>query len=140
MNAQAPNAVPANSQAGDSKQRNSSTIETFAKAFIGKITESGEGENLKYYVNVSLPAGEDKHGKSQYQYMDLYVGKSLRGLFQRVYQSQFTAEDKKQYHCLSGQLARIKIFGSFFEVWQKDDKAGINTSGVLSGMSYGNLD
>ncbi|MFK5948017.1 MAG: hypothetical protein QM500_04500 [Methylococcales bacterium] len=106
-----------------------------AKAFIGEITKRGDGDSLKFFVNVSIPYGKDDNKK--YQYCSCFVNKRLNRLFSSALESQTTEPDNKVHNPLSAQIADVEIAEYFFSMDENGGKSYLNGSGILNNINFG---
>jgi len=99
-----------------------------AKAFIGKIAEvstkdKDDNDDVMYFASISVPH-EGANNEKLYQYIDCYVGSSLKRLFASTYGAQAINEKGHAEHALSSQVLTASIESLFFE---------INGEGYLAG-------
>jgi len=109
-----------------------------AKAFIGKIAEvptkdKDEKADVMYFASVSIPH-QGANNEKQYQYVDCYVGASLKRLFASTYGAQVINDKGHAEHTLSSQVLTVNIDQLFFEI---NDEGYLAGKGILSSVSFG---
>ena len=72
--------------------------------------------------------------KKKYQYIDCYVGASLKRLFASTYGAQMINEKGHAEHTLSSQVLVASIESLFFEI---NGEGYLSGKGILSGVSFG---
>tara|TARA_B110000977_G_C10839627_1_gene401453 strand:+ start:325 stop:669 length:345 start_codon:yes stop_codon:yes gene_type:complete len=109
-----------------------------AKAFIGKISEvptkdKDDNDDVMYFASVSIPH-QGANNENKYQYIDCYVGASLKRLFASTYGAQIINDKGYAEHTLSSQVLTANIESLFFEINGEGYLAG---KGILSSVSFG---
>ena len=111
-----------------------------AKAFIGKISEvptkdkdKDDNDDVMYFASVSIP-NDGANNEKRYQYIDCYVGASLKRLFASTYGAQIINEKGHAEHTLSSQVLTVNIESLFFEI---NGEGFLSGKGILSSVSFG---
>ena len=109
-----------------------------AKAFIGKIVEvpckdKDENDDVMYFASLSIPH-KGANDEQKYQYVDCYVGASLKRLFASAYGVQTINDEGRVGHMFSSHIVAVNIAELFFEI---NDAGYLAGKGILSSLSFG---
>ncbi len=114
-----------------------SSIELTAKGYINEIVEtpnyasaSGKGES-HLFVRCSLMMGEDEAGNKRYQPVSILAGRKVRHVVERLLAASHTEKDRV-YHPFTGMIVDLKISSVVFDIYETDEKTGVNFNGILS--------
>lgn len=115
-----------------------SSIELTARGYINEIVEqpsyssaSGKSEPL-LFVRCSLMMGEDETGTKRYQPVSVLAGRKVRPVVERLLQASWEDDQQRPHHPFTGLIVDLKISSVVFDIFETEDKTGVNFNGFLS--------
>jgi len=115
-----------------------SSIEVTARGYINEIVEqpsyssaSGKSEPL-LFVRCSLMMGEDETGTKRYQPVSVLAGRKVRPVVERLLQASWEDDQQRPHHPFTGLIVDLKISSVVFDIFETEDKTGVNFNGFLS--------